>query len=382
LDFDWTEKERAFRAELVDFIKENRRPGWTHHERDMPEPEDREDVLKFCTALGARELMTPHWPREYGGREASPWEQVILSEEMWGAGEPRGPQYMNINWIGPAIMRAGTPEQKAFHLGRISRGEAMWCQGFSEPDAGSDLASLRTRAVRDGDVYVVNGQKIWTSYAHTADFCFLLARTDPDAVRGEGITILLTPMDLPGIEVRDIANPWVAHLVHEVYFRDVAVPVDCRLGEENNGWEVVRQALANERVGVARHEAAERTLDGAVAAAETAGIPVDDPALSEVIGMAYATCEAARAMNYAAVNERAAVRSGPRPVAAVSRALTGPMEGVVAKACYEVLGDHALRQGSPAERQLAAGTTAPIAAGSLEVQLNLVARQVLDLPKG
>jgi alkylation response protein AidB-like acyl-CoA dehydrogenase len=348
----------------------------------MPAPEDRTAVLKFCTALGACGLMTPHWPREYGGREASPWEQTIISEEMWGAGEPRGPQYMNINWIGPAIMLAGTPEQKEFHLGRISRGEAMWCQGFSEPDAGSDLASLRTRAVRDGDVYIVNGQKIWTSYAHTADFCFLLVRTDPNAARGEGITILLTPMDLPGIEVRDIPNPWVAHLIHEVYFSDVAVPVECRLGEENNGWDIVRQALANERVGVARHEAAERTLDGAVATAEAAGSDVEDPTLSEVIGMAYATCEAARAMNYAAVNERATVRSGPRPVAAVSRALTGPMEGIVAKACFEVLGEQALRLGSPAERQLAAGTTAPIAAGSLEVQLNLVARQVLDLPKG
>ncbi len=382
MDFDWTEKEGAFRAELVAFIEQNRRPGWTHHQRDMPAPEDRTAVLEFCTALGARGLMTPHWPREYGGREASPWEQTIISEEMWGAGEPRGPQYMNTNWIGPAIMLAGTSEQKELHLGRISRGEAMWCQGFSEPDAGSDLASLRTRAVRDGDVYVVNGQKIWTSYAHAADFCFLLVRTDPNALRGEGISILLVPMDLPGIEVRDIPNPWVPHLVHELYFNDVAVPVGCRLGEENNGWEIVRQALANERVGVARHEAAERTLDGAVAAAEAAGTDVDDPTLSEVVGMAYATCEAARAMNYAAVNERVTVRSGPRPVAAVSRALTGPMEGVVAKACFEVLGEQALRLGSPAERQLAAGTTAPIAAGSLEVQLNLVARQVLDLPKG
>ena len=382
MDFDWTDQERAFRAELVAFIGENIRPGWTHHERDMPAPGDRDAVVEFCRALGQRGFLTPHWPREYGGREASPWEQTIISEEMWGAGEPRGPQYMNTNWIGPAIMLAGTPEQKAFHLARIASGEAMWCQGFSEPDAGSDLASLRTRAVLDGDVYVVNGQKIWTSYAHVADFCFLLVRTGPEASRGEGITILLVPMDLAGIEVRDISNPWVEHLIHEVYFSDVAVPVSCRLGEENKGWEVVRQVLANERVGVARHECAERTLDGAIAAAAAAGVDVEEPALAEVIGAAFATCEAARAMNYAAVNERATIASGPRPVAAVSRALTGPMEGVVAQACLDVLGERSLQRGSAAERQLAAGTTAPIAAGSLEVQLNLVARQVLNLPRG
>ena len=189
-------------------------------------------------------------------------------------------------------------------------------------------------------------------------------------------------MDLAGIEVRDIPNPWVEHLIHEVYFTDVAVPISCRLGEENKGWEVVRQVLANERVGVARHECAERTLDGAIAAAASAGIDVEEPALAEVIGAAYATCEAARAMNYAAVNERATIASGPRPVAAVSRALTGPMEGVVAQACLDVLGERSLQRGSAAERQLAAGTTAPIAAGSLEVQLNLVARQVLNLPRG
>jgi alkylation response protein AidB-like acyl-CoA dehydrogenase len=189
-------------------------------------------------------------------------------------------------------------------------------------------------------------------------------------------------MDLRGIEVRDIPNPWVDHMIHEVYFDDVAVPASCRLGEENKGWEIVRQVLANERVGVARHECAERTLDDAIAAAESAGIDVQESALAEVIGSAFATCEAARAMNYAAVSERATVTGGPRPVAAVSRALTGPMEGSVARACLEVLGERSLEHGSAADRQLAAGTTAPIAAGSLEVQLNLVARQVLNLPKG
>ncbi|MET0579461.1 MAG: acyl-CoA dehydrogenase family protein, partial [Ilumatobacteraceae bacterium] len=367
MDFDWTTEEVGFRSELLTFIRENVRPDWTHHEREMPEPEDREAVLTFCRAMGERGFLTPHWPKEYGGREASPWEQAIVSEEIWAAGEPRGPQYMNTNWIGPALMLAGTEEQKAFHLSMISRGDAMWCQGFSEPEAGSDLASLRTSAVRDGDSYIVNGQKIWTSYAHTADYCFLLVRTDPNAERGEGISILLVPMDTPGVEVRDIPNAWCKHVIHEIYFTDAVVPVANRLGDENKGWEIVRAVLANERVGVGRHECAARTLDGAVADAEAAGVDVEDPAIADTLGIAYAWTEAARAMNYAAVNERVHEETGRRPLAAVSRSVTGPMEGVVAAAPAEVLGDRALVQGSVAQRHNAQGPMAPIAAGRREV---------------
>ncbi|HVM64018.1 MAG TPA: acyl-CoA dehydrogenase family protein [Acidimicrobiales bacterium] len=377
MDLDWTTEEQAFRAELRTFIDAHRRPGWTHRQRDMPEPADIDAVRAFCAAMGDEGLLTPNWPAEYGGRDASPWEQAIVSEELWAAGEPCGPQYMNVNWIGPAIMLAGTDEQKRFHLPRISSGEAMWCQGFSEPGAGSDLASLRTVALRDGDVYVVNGQKVWTSYAHAADYCFLLARTDPATAGAEGISALMVPMDLPGIEVRPIANPWVPHLVHETWFTDVAVPVGCLLGREHQGWEIVRQVLANERVGVARHECSERTLDAAVAWAGD----VDDPSVLEEVGMAYATCEAARSLNYAAVQERVLGLDSRRPVAAVSRAVTGPMESRVARACLEVLGPAGLERGSVAERQLVWGTTSPIAAGSYEVQLNLIARH-LGLPKG
>jgi alkylation response protein AidB-like acyl-CoA dehydrogenase len=381
MDLNWTDSEVAFRAELRAFIEEHRRPGWTHHERDMPAPEDREAVLEFCGAMGERGFLTPHWPVEYGGRAASPWEQTIVSEEMWGAGEPRGPQYMNTNWIGPALMLAGTAEQRQRYLGPIARGEAMWCQGFSEPDAGSDLAALRTSAARDGDVYVINGQKIWTSYAHTADYCVLLARTDPTTKGAEGISILLVPMDLPGIEVRDIPNPWVSHLIHEMWFTDVAVPVSCRLGEEHLGWAIVRQVLANERVGIARHECTERTLDATVAWARASGVDVDDPPVAEVLGMAYATCEAARSLNYAAVHERTLDQDSRRPMAAVSRSVTGPMEARAAQACLDLLGPAGLPRHSPAERQLLMGTTGTIAAGSLEVQLNLISRH-LGLPKG
>ncbi len=362
-------------------MAQNLRPGWTLDNRDMPEPHDIEAVKAFCAALGDSGFLTPHWPVEFGGREASPWEQLIISEETWAAGEPRGGQYMNTNWIGPALMAFGSEGHKSQHLPPISRGEVNWCQGFSEPGAGSDLASLQCQAVRDGDSYVVNGQKIWTSYAHAADWCFLLVRTNTEVPKREGISILLVPMDTPGVEVREIPNPYALHLIHEIWFTDVVVPVSCRLGDENRGWDIVRSVLANERVGIARHEHAEIVLDHTVADAVALGIDVDDPALAETIGTAYAWCEAARAMNYAAVGERIRDPLGTRPLASVSRSITGPMEREVEWACLEILGDQALATGTEADRQVVTGTTSMIAAGSYEVQLDLIAKLSLDLPR-
>jgi alkylation response protein AidB-like acyl-CoA dehydrogenase len=381
MNLDWTEEEVAFRTALRASIEANMQPGWNLDNRDMPEPEDIEAVKAFCAALGDDGFLTPHWPLEHGGRQASPWEQLIISEETWRVGEPRGGQYMNTNWIGPALMAYGTPEQQALHLPPIARGEVNWCQGFSEPDAGSDLAALRCRADRDGDAYVVTGEKIWTSYAHAAEWCFLLVRTDFDAPKRAGITILLVPMNSPGIEVRDIPNPYAHHLIHEIHFNDVVVPTANRLGEENQGWTIVRNVLANERVGIARHAHSELVLDATRSDAKMLGVDVDDPGIAETLGVAYAWCEAARAMNYVAVAERIREPQGSRPLAAVSRSITGPMEREIGWACQEVLGDQALVHGTEGDRQAVTGTTAMIAAGAYEVQLDQIAGLSLDLPK-
>jgi alkylation response protein AidB-like acyl-CoA dehydrogenase len=381
VDLDWTEDEAAFRTSLRACMAENTRPGWTLDDRDMPRPEDVAAVKAFCAALGKQGFLTPHWPVEYGGRAASPWEQLIISEETWAVGEPRGGQYMNTNWIGPALMAFGTKEQQAKYLPAITQGAVNWCQGFSEPDAGSDLASLRTRAVRDGESYIVNGQKIWTSYAHAAEYCFLLVRTDFEVEKRKGITILLVPMDTPGIEVREIPNPYAVHIIHEMHFTDVVVPVEARLGDENRGWDIVRSVLANERVGIARHQHSEYVLDRTVSDALAMGIDVDDLGLAEAIGTAYAWCEASRSLNYAAVAERISDPLGARPVAAVSRSITGPMEREVGWACQQILGDQALAGGTEADRQVVTGTTAMIASGAYEVQLDLIGRLCLDLPR-
>ena len=381
MHLDWTEEEASFRAALRASIEANIDDGWDLDRRDMPDPHDIECVKAFCAALGDDGFLTPHWPIEYGGREASPWEQLIISEETWRAGEPRGGQYMNTNWIGPALMTYGTPEQQAQHLPPIATGQVNWCQGFSEPDAGSDLAALRCRAQRDGDAYVVNGTKIWTSYAHAADWCFLLVRTDPESPKREGITILLVPMDSPGVEVREIPNPYATHLIHEMIFTDVIVPVANRVGDENQGWGIVRNVLANERVGIARHAHSELVLDATVRDAAELGVDVDDPGVAETLGLAYAWTEAARALNYVAVDERIHDPLGSRPLAAISRSITGPMEREVGWACQEVLGDQALVSGTEADRQVVTGTTSMIAAGAYEVQLDLIGRLSLNLPR-
>lgn len=379
MDFDWTAAEDALREELRAFVAERVRPDWTLYERDMPSSAEIDEVRAYCRDLAQRGLLTPHWPVEYGGRAASAWEQVVISEELWGAGEPRGPQYMNVTWIGPAIMMAGTEEQKARYLPAMSRGEAMWCQGFSEPGAGSDLAAMQTTARPDGTDYIVNGQKIWTSYAHAADHCFLLARTSPAR---HGITIFLVPMDLPGIEVREIPTLGFHHIVHEVFFTDVRVPVECRLGEENEGWTLIRTLLANERTGLARHEHADRQLDRLVDEAAAAGVPDDDPDVLVALGAAAAATAAARVLNYVAVDHRHHATPEQAGTASVYRTAMADMEHGITHAYLDVLGGNALDAESRGDYSLIFSTTSTIASGALEVQLNNVARHVLGLPKG
>jgi alkylation response protein AidB-like acyl-CoA dehydrogenase len=192
-----------------------------------------------------------NWPKDYGGRGATPTEHLIFLEESERAGAP----YVGVNFVGllhagPTLIAEASDEQRTTHLPAILRGEQVWCQGFSEPDAGSDLASMRTRAVRDGDHYVVNGRKLWTSYATIADYCELLVRTDPDAPKHKGISWLIMPMDTPGIEIRPLPTVLGSSEFSEVYLDDVRIPVANRVGDENDGWRVTMVTLSFER-GVA-----------------------------------------------------------------------------------------------------------------------------------
>ena len=224
------------------------------------DPADLRTAQDFCRLLAERGLLCMSWPEEFGGRGSSIWEQTVVREEMWAHHEPRGAQYMGVNWVGPTLMRHGTAEQQRKHLPPIARGEVIWCQGFSEPEAGSDLASLRTTATRDGDGWRITGQKIWTSYATMAQWCFLLARTTKGGKKQAGLTIFLVPMDDPAITVRPIGCMMGPHHLNEVFIDDLRVTEADVLGTVDGGWSIVADVLSFERLGIARYARCERLL--------------------------------------------------------------------------------------------------------------------------
>ncbi len=382
MDFDWTDGNRAFRARVRDFLKRELPAGWAEISRHGPgSREQTEFSLEFCPKLAAAGLLVPHWPREWGGEDRPAWEHFILGEEMWAAGEPRGAQYMNVNWIGPTLMRFGSPEQQQRYVPEMAAGKAIWCQGFSEPDAGSDLARLRTRAVRDGDDYVINGSKIWTSYAGMADYCFLLARTGEAGNGKAGIAIFLVPMSTPGIDVRSIPSLIGHGDIHETFFTDVRVPASARLGQEGGAWPIIGYSLANERVGIPRYELAARVLDQMVSELQRRGLAAN-PVVQARAGSAAAACEAARLLVYRTVDKRS--RGEPLGAeASLARVAVAEADHAVTDFGMEFLPDTFDGDAFPAflahhERAIVTG----IAAGAAEIQLGLIARRWLDLPDG
>ena len=375
MDFQWDAEQRAFRNTVRKFLAENLPADWESLAHG-PGSESQSAFSKtFCGALAKAGLLVPHWPRRWGGRDADAWTSFILAEEMWMAGEPRGGQYMNVNWIGPTLMRFGTEAQQDRYIPPIARGETIWCQGFSEPEAGSDLASLRTRAERVDGGYRINGQKIWTSYAGHADTCFLLART---GIGKTGMSVFLVPMDTAGITVRQIPSVIGEGDIHEVFFDDVFVPADALLGAEGQAWEIARNALSLERVGIPRFALAARMLRRAVAALKKAGR--FGHGAVEQSARALAACEAARLYSYQIVDQR---RHGTPtgPEASAARYATVMAERLVGEFVVEHCPD-ALAGGDPLllahhQRAIVAG----IASGAAEIQLNLIATELLQLPR-
>ena len=380
MEFGWDDEHSGYRAELVSFLDEELPDHWHGETAMLGSKANTKYSRRFAGLLADRGWLTPHWPVDFGGFDASPWMLAVLGEELWSRGEPRGPQYMNANWIGPSIMANGTTEQQARFLPPISRGDVIWCQGFSEPDAGTDLASLRTRAERDGDVYIVNGTKIWTSYGDVAEHCYLLVRTDPEAESHRGITVLLVDMPTPGLEVSTIPGVVGDHSFNELIFTDVRIPVANRLGPENEGWKVVREALSFERVGSPRWARAAFLLNETIEVATVDGRTID-PIAIEAIGVAMAACEAARVLSYRVIDERAR-DIPPSPNGNLARVAMVQAERLVAEACLAIDVGHTLAYKSPSNYQFRKALAAGVAAGAYEVQLNLISRLHLGLPKG
>jgi alkylation response protein AidB-like acyl-CoA dehydrogenase len=249
MDISYTPEEQAFREEVRAFLRD-KLPADISAKVRQGQRLTRDDHVRWQNALNERGWLAVHWPKEYGGTGWSPVQRHIFDEEITAAGAPTIVPF-GVSMVAPVIIKFGTEEQKRRYLPRILNNEDWWCQGYSEPGAGSDLAGLKTRAVRDGDHYVVNGQKTWTTLGQYANMMFCLVRTDPAAKKQEGISFLLIDMDTPGITVRPIITLDGEHEVNEVFLEDVRVPVANLVGEENKGWTCAKYLLTYERTGIA-----------------------------------------------------------------------------------------------------------------------------------
>ncbi|MGO8875167.1 MAG: acyl-CoA dehydrogenase family protein [Acidimicrobiales bacterium] len=337
------------------------------------------------------------WPAEYGGLGLSLTEQLIWYEEyaLAGAPQPRA-CFVGLRHAGPTLILRGSPEQKAAHLPAILRGELTWCQGFSEPGAGSDLAALRTRAILDGDDLVVSGQKIWTSYADVATFQELLVRTDPEAPRHRGISWVICDMGSPGIEVRPIRTLAGVSEFCEVFYDEVRIPLSNVVGELNDGWSVAMSTLSFERgtAFMAEQVSLERTVDELIELAAVVVAPdgrrpaIADDELARRLGRARSEVSALRAMTLAAVS-RAASQPQPGPEASMIRVLYGELEQRIAKLALDIVGPDSVASaaaGLSARRHTWADDylwsfQATIAAGSKDIQRNIIGERVLGLPR-
>ena len=336
-----------------------------------------------------------NWPTEYGGRGATLTEQLIYLEETTLAGAP----YVGVNFVGtlhagPTIMAEASDEQKAHHLPRILRGDEVWCQGFSEPGAGSDLASLSCKGVRDGDEYVVTGQKIWTSFAQVADMCELLIRTDPAASKHKGITWVMCPMDLPGIEIREITTIVGSSEFSEVFFDEVRIPVVNRVGDENDGWRVAMVTFSFERgTGFISDLVETNKMIGELAelaqhVTRRSGTAWDDVALRREVGRLQARMDALWAMTKR--NLAQAERDGvPGPGGSVVKIYYSELFQQMTDVAMHVLQRAGLARedldgyphsGSFVEERLRS-LSFSIAAGTSQIQRNIIAERILGLPK-
>jgi alkylation response protein AidB-like acyl-CoA dehydrogenase len=350
------------------------------------DPDDLAVTQRFCKRLAEEGLLTVAWPEDYGGGGGSVWQQTVVREEMWAHHEPRGAQYMGLNWVGPAIMAFGTEEQKRQFLPPIAAGEVIWCQGFSEPDAGSDLAALATRAEPDGPGWRISGQKIWTSYAQMAQWCVLAARVGTTAAdRHKGITIFLVPMDRPGITVRPIRSMLGPHHLNECFFDDVAVGPDAVLGGVGNGWDVIRRALAHERVGIARYARCDRLLSEV--SDELGGWDHLPAELQSQWVRALIQVRVARLLAYRAMKEQEDAAPNDATASAARLAVT-LCDQTVAELLFQAIEHRSLEDGDSGaplhgavEDHWRYAQAATVASGTIEIQRMIVSRALLGTQK-
>lgn len=377
--------EAAFREELRAWLAENVPDG--------PPPDDPAERVAFLKDWSRRlheaGFVGLSWPEEYGGRAAPLTHQAIFLEESARAEAPDHIGVIGLGMAGPTIIAHGTEEQKKRFLEPMLSGEEVWCQGFSEPGAGSDLAALSTRAVADGDGFVISGQKVWSSYAHIADRCILLARTDPDAPKHQGITYFLLDMHADGVEARPLRQITGDAEFNEIFLDEVRVPAVDVLGEVNQGWGVAITTLMNERAVLgfvlgARLEVLFRRLVRLAEETDRGGRPAsEDPEIARAIADRYAEMQALRYTNYRALSDL--VRKGaPGPEGSIAKLHWAETNQRLTKTALEILGEDAAlwdggRESWQYQQLRSRGNT--IEGGTSEILRNIVAERVLGLPK-
>ncbi len=398
MDFGLSEREEGFRRELREWLARNLR----EHRRQFPPSDDEltfhpdkafDASLAWHKRLHAGGWVGIHWPKEYGGRGASLLEQMMFAEEMIGAGAPPGVNMIGLTMVSPAVIRHGTEAQKARWLPPILAADEIWCQGFSEPGAGSDLANLSTRAALEGDHFVVSGQKVWTSNAHRSHYCILLVRTNPEAPKHKGISCLLVDMKSPGITIRPLVQVTGDAEFNEVFFDQVRVPRANLLGDLNGGWDVAITVLMYERMAIGNtvilHQFINRVLDLARRWPRDGGVASADPILRQTLAEVYIEGRALRLTGLRYIT-RQLRGEAPGPEGSVLKIAFTDTYKKMAEAATQILGPaHQLWRGAPSAPdggrwafQSLFALRFGIAGGTTEIQKNIVGERILGLPKG
>jgi alkylation response protein AidB-like acyl-CoA dehydrogenase len=382
VDFAYPPEAEAFRAELRAWLEEQFTPEFQSLKPVTvcgPDDVDLARHREWNRMLADAGYAAIAWPEEYGGRGAGIMEQVVFAEEMHRVGAPTTVNVIGLSNIAPAIIAHGTEEQKRTLLPQMLRGDDIWCQGFSEPDAGSDLASLKTSAVLDGDSYVVNGQKTWNTVGNISNWCELLVRTDTDAPKHKGITCLLVDMTLPGVEVRPLTTITGEHDFNEIFFTDVRVPVASRLGEENEGWRVAMTTLAHERGGVAQLHLGLRSQIQSLLDLAQETPARDDPVLRQRLARLYLEGELLKLLSERAISGAMHGRElGPE--SSLAKLVWNDAMQHVGEVAADVLGADA--DAGEWGRARIAARSYTIAGGTTQVNKNVLAQRVLGLPRG
>jgi alkylation response protein AidB-like acyl-CoA dehydrogenase len=398
MDFKFSAEDEAFRKEFKSWLEKNLPKGRPSDEDDVDfmheaSADDWKRRLAWHKKMHAGGWVGLSWPKEYGGRGASLTQQLIYQEELSKVNAPALVNGLGIMLVGPTLIHWGTPEQKQRYVPKILSADEIWCQGYSEPNAGSDVASLQTRAIEEGDYFIVNGQKVWTSDAHHADWCILLVRTDPDAPKHKGISYILVDMHSPGVTVRPLVQITGDANFNEVFFEDVKVPKKNLVGEKNQGWQVAITTLMFERSGIGGGRdlsgQVRELIDLAKSVRMNGHSAWDDTSVRQRI--AGFMCEA-NALKYTGYRQLTRRLKGlpPGPEGSVLKLGTSELNLRMNRFAMELLGPYAplefkapyaVDRGKWSYRMLASRALT-IAGGTSEIQHNIIGERVLGLPKG